>query len=488
MPRFFNAGVAVRLGLVLLIYIASTIYIERMTWVRFQNAVEVDPASLLFTHSQRNNRRRRRRFILHPGPPKTGSTTLQCSLETLRPYLEADGYHYIGRPECRDLTNTVVISSQHRREFRVVADALIGDFACHQEIHQQQTSLNNNNDTAAVAATPSCWKDMVRILQNYPNQSIVFSDEAFANRACRTQDYRPSVPYPWQALRNVLSRYFDEVLVLTMHRPLHDYLPSVYNDLYKEGPGKVRLRRWYASEEHSACPREGGRAVPRLWDPTRGNDITVRGMMEPNQNLFPTPGSTVQVFQENGFNVTVVDMVSFVPGMDEEDLVTRFVCNHLPAADTTCRMLRQRSEPLLSEQNPSLPLHYDFVAVEACGRGYLSRNNGESDTNIPSRQHVRHELRRRQEDILGRRANDLPLDCPDQELLQSLSRLSWEHELAVHHSSIMTTNEEGEEQNNAKLRFEQSFWNAVEKKKFCTVNETRVLEDPDWVNFLKSIN
>ena len=39
-------------------------------------------------------------LIIHIGPPKTGSTTLQCTLESLRPQLEKDNIVYIGRPEC----------------------------------------------------------------------------------------------------------------------------------------------------------------------------------------------------------------------------------------------------------------------------------------------------------------------------------------------------------------------------------------------------
>ena len=35
------------------------------------------------------------------------------------------------------------------------------------------------------------------------------------------------------------------VNILIVHRPLFDYLYSVYVEQYKYGPAKVRLRRWF---------------------------------------------------------------------------------------------------------------------------------------------------------------------------------------------------------------------------------------------------
>jgi len=91
-------------------------------------------------------------FILHIGPPKTGSTTLQCELESLRIELAKDGYHYIGRPECPG--SVVDIKQMHKNQFRIFAKALVTSYDCHRQLQHVSSDI----DTSIQVLSLPKWK------------------------------------------------------------------------------------------------------------------------------------------------------------------------------------------------------------------------------------------------------------------------------------------------------------------------------------------
>mmetsp|Transcript_8245 Transcript_8245/g.11715 ORF Transcript_8245/g.11715 Transcript_8245/m.11715 type:complete len:653 (-) Transcript_8245:125-2083(-) len=557
-------------------------------------------------------------FILHVGPPKTGSTTLQCTLESLRTELVQDGIAYIGRPECRGYSNSNIsnihIDAQTKREFRLFESALVSGYSCQKEliameeekekgeveVDLEQHNHNNNDqqDTNSTVTYPACWDEFIHRLESYRQNTstssatstthVVFSDEAMSNRIARTRAYRPSLPYPFQSLKRMLEEDMGwDVKVLIVHRPLYDYLPSVYVEQYKDGPGKRRLRQWFGGpepepvENHdhdhdhstsannitSSCPFQGGRAVPRPFhgipeydtSSNKNYEITISNLLQRDQNLYPTPAQVYEIFRQHGFTTVLVDMKkmykykypiaigsksgndsgndsgkekSYENGQEEDiNFIQHIICNIFPDTVHTCEALLRRDDDSTDNEegnissstpekkvtvqlNPSLSLHYDFIAVEACQRSLFHGNTTGRDV-------ARLAIQQRQEAELGLSPNDFPLLCPEEEVLKKILEMSLEHEdrlvlgdtdgqhagtgtgntststrrrIKSSSSSISSSISIGDIDNDESRRsrrhsYENLFWKVVhEKKRFCTVDSRRVIQDEDWITFFSRLN
>jgi len=344
-----------------------------------------------------------------------------------------------------------------------------------------------------------CWEDFVQQLDAYKdsNTNIIFSDEAMSNRIGRTWQYRPDIPYPWKALKLALRGW--DVRVLMVHRPLYDYIPSVYTDQYKvpKHSNKRRLKLWHGGGQ---CIDQGGKSIPRPFDLKPRNDtkITMATLLRENQTLFPTPARMYELIrdqqQQQGSGlfaeILLVDMENNVKkvGGDDADFIDEIVCRSVPGLESTCKALRQKHQQQLRTKknelqrhhNPSLPLHYDFVAVEACQGGLI-------DGRLVSREDLRDAIQRRQEEELGLGPNDLPMDCltlPPGIGYTTILNISMKHEerLRGRGKGSKEWNREREELH------KKGFWKAVKKgKKYCSVNTTILLEDEGWKSFLSKL-
>ena len=522
---------------------------------------------------------------------------MQCTLESLRTELVQDGIAYIGRPECSSNSN-IHIDAKTKKEFRLFESTLVRGYSCQKELiameEKENVDLkhNHNSDqqnTNSTVTYPACWDEFIHRLESYrknKNKStntsstktthVVFSDEAMSNRIARTHTYRPSLPYPFQSLKRMLEGKGWDVKVLIVHRPLYDYLPSVYVEQYKYGPGKLRLRRWFGGppvmnhDDHSSannitsinsCPLQGGRTVPRPFkgipeydSSSKTNyDFTISNLLQRDQNLYPTPAQVYEIFRQHDFTTVLVDMKKMYKypiaigknnandsyGVKEKlhengqekdiNFIQHIICNIFPDTLHTCEALLRRDDSNDNDDegarnsssspektgtvqlNPSLPLHYDFIAVEACQRSLFRGNTTGRDV-------ARLAIQQRQEVELGLSQNDFPLLCPGEELLKEILKMSLEHEdrLLVgeddggHHagtgagtitsisrgiqsgssSSISIGNIDNDQSRRSRRRsHEEMFWKVVhEKKRFCTVDSRRVVQDEDWITFFSSMD
>ncbi|GFH44326.1 hypothetical protein CTEN210_00800 [Chaetoceros tenuissimus] len=437
----------------------------------------------IITNNALNQNDNRPLFIIHVGPPKTGSTTLQCTLESLRDKLEQDNFAYIGRPECIGLD----IQRHHKQEFNLFASALVTDFACHQKLQNLTYIQKYKNDNANAtnnmdAPALECWRKFIDRVSYYKeqNMNVIFSDEAMASRILGVISYRPNIPYPWDALHTVLGGW--DVRFITLHRPLYEYLPSVYNERYKVGPNKQKLCLWYNSgEEGDKCIDQGGRKVPKPFDLENGV-VTIAGLMEPSQKLCTFPLDLYEELKRRVSHVKLVDM-NHREKDGNDDFITEIICHQIHGAIMTCNSLletrknksdKEESPAIVKQRNPSMPLHYDFIAMEACKRGFIKNST------TLSREYVRNSIRHHHEEVNGLKANDFVLDCPDEKTLQEILDLSLDHE-----RRLRGTDGWGEEN---KEQFKQAFWkSANEKKKFCTVDAASVVENIEWRSFFEGL-
>ena len=451
-------------------------------------------------------------FILHVGPPKTGSTTLQCTLESLRRELDEDGLAYIGRPECASMG--IDVDPRNKREFHKLESVLVTGYDCQRKMNeweqQNKQEINVNVSSAAAImptstvqpAWPSCWQEFLQHLEAHLREGknhVMFSDEAMANRLTRSSKYKPSLPYPWRTLRTSLEQRGWDVRILLVHRPLYDYLPSVYVEQYKYGPNKVKLQRWFGGDDSSGdggvgassstgstCPQQGGRKVPRPFD-TDTKEITIARLIEEGQALYPKPAQVFKLCQKHGFKTMLVDMMESFDSPNRRnnkvDFIQHIVCNVLPGTSRTCRALLDGADEVKIEDgqtegkaphlNPSLPLAYDFIAVEACQRGLLNGIKVERDV-------ARRAIQRHQEYDLGLSAIDFPLICPDNETMAKILQLSIAQERELRMGRYTQDDFD---------RHEEEYWNGpISKRKYCTVDARKVVKDEGWANFFLSLD
>eukprot|EP00816_Leptocylindrus_hargravesii_P001362 CAMPEP_0196819328 /NCGR_PEP_ID=MMETSP1362-20130617/70071_1 /TAXON_ID=163516 /ORGANISM="Leptocylindrus danicus, Strain CCMP1856" /LENGTH=446 /DNA_ID=CAMNT_0042197779 /DNA_START=225 /DNA_END=1565 /DNA_ORIENTATION=- len=392
-------------------------------------------------------------LVLHVGPPKTGSTTLQCTLAGLRDELKKDGYHYIGRSDYSGCSATTDYKA--KKEFRHFAHALVTSYDCHDKLK----NFVHLNDTAI-----QCWEPFMQQLNAYRDSktNVIFSDEAMSNRIARTWQYRKDIPYPWEALKLVLQGW--DVRILIVHRPLYDYLPSVYTEQHKPSPGKMRLKKWYGGGK---CIDQGGKLVPEMFE-SSGGQFTVATLLKGDQTLYPTPAHIFELCRQQNFDILLVDMMKHSSSSgDTGSFIEEIICKKIPGLEFTCSALHEQMAEKEGRHNPSVPLHYDFVAVKACQSGLI-------DGALVSREEARKAIQNQQEDVRGLGPNDFPLICPGEDMLKKILDTSILHEERLR----------GNEWNQVRKELHKTeYRKMVEKKRLCSVDAASVLQDESWRRF-----
>jgi hypothetical protein len=95
-------------------------------------------------------------FVLHMGPPKTATTTLQSELDESiwRDALAADNYTYAGKVLSSSTNTNTVDSQQRRAQHKDIWNALVGK-TCQRELFAMQQPHYNNNENGR--KFPACW-------------------------------------------------------------------------------------------------------------------------------------------------------------------------------------------------------------------------------------------------------------------------------------------------------------------------------------------
>lgn len=147
-------------------------------------------------------------------------------------------------------------------------------------------------------------------------------------------------------------------------------------------------------------------------------------------------------------------------GNDGEDITTRFVRELLPplASDT---LRRVKESGFVGRPNPSRNFDYDRLAVKAHEQGLL--------VNLTTV--ARFKIAEMTENYLLRKLNttinNLPLVCLDKTQLQDLLEKSIRYENQIYPG----------QSKDVAIRHESSFFDAVERKKFCNFDTDKLIQD-----------
>ena len=375
-----------------------------------------------------DHREDRPKLILHIGPHKTGSTSIQCTLTHYQNILMKDSYFYIGKKPAEARCPGVKLNEN------AVDHDLSVAFGISMNKLSKKKRLSKFVDKFSASLDYHFDK----------RENVIVSIEEFANMSDNGS---------WQLLFNDLKRW--DVRVVLTYRHYFEWLLSAYNSMHKPLPRRKDTMKWPNGQN------QGGAHIPTFaayFDKVlQGDDSVYRDGVyfresRPIVDTFVAPGRAVREAKKHFSNVVMLDM-------KDGDVVESFVC-HIPGADHSCNEIRQ-NQKLFDVANPSVPLHFDMLATAAYDMGLVDKSDG-----ALTREKVRNELM-----LSLASETDFPLQCLSKEQELTLLKMSLRDEKAVGLFSA---------QGSSASDHEKAFQNAKERKRFCSVDTAVFLGDEKW--------
>ena len=280
-------------------------------------------------------------LILHIGPPKTATTTLQKELIKLEKsqVLMQDNYHYA--------------MSEFGEKYAGVLKLF--DSNCHRELGSIRKSHNvtDGQNVTNVLRNVPCWKEVLHDLHQYRqnNTNLIFSSEVVSTQSLTMK--RPWFKYgpfaDWPLIRSTISKDWQIIIVLGYRRYV-DWLPSAKQQFERWMPNKPKMITW---------PQYRGKAI----EPIFPNFASPKFVPGPGTEIgYRDTEILLQMITNHAeLPIKILNMHS------NETIRTEFVCNILPMAATTCLYSRAKdtTDGPLPIVNPSQSLFYDALAMAA---------------------------------------------------------------------------------------------------------------------------
>jgi hypothetical protein len=329
------------------------------------------------TQKKKNN------LVLHVGPQKTGSTTLQWAWRegVLKQSLKKDNYVY-----------SDMYSSTHGMMFDC---ELVGG------------KLDNCKPSQRL-------KELIQTAKN-DGQNLLLSSENL--------DYR----YP-EIIRSAIDDNDWEVTIIVVYRRIYEWLVSFYNQANKntdkDAKGNLLLNKKGVPTRklHTLWPDEGGVHIPSFssWYKTfTQNWESITELVNNHQSI-----KYIRFYNEHFENVVVHNMHR------DGDLMTNIMCDTVPDANYSCDQLKSKTEESGGDKNKNLSknLNHDIIAVTAREHGLINEGL--------SRQAVVEEVRKHIENT----SITLPENC-DSGMIDQISTWLVESEKVVYPDAAWTPDE-----------------------------------------------
>jgi hypothetical protein len=387
----------------------------------------------------------RPRLVLHIGPHKTATSTIQCELTFLRETLRSAATHeYIGRiyRECRPNHNNNKDEEEQRTSSFVSNVVDTRRLISCLDKHSQDKPCSDKKD----------WKRFEILLERLAESErhVIMSDEAFSR--IKATDSNLAL------LSATLSKRF-QVQVVIVYRRYWEWLLSMYNEKYKPLPRRQKYQKW---------PDEGGIAVRTFPDYYRrlnnkGQGIGGYQLAAEREDVHPAE------YLKRLFGKHFGEVVLFNMHRQEEggDLSRNFIGQIFP--ETRDVLQKQRDHPT-GRPNPSMNLDYDLLAVAAREHGLLKNNAS---------------LQRRE---VARAVAVLLQKLPPN--ATALECLTAQEEAALLNRSLFLEHHLFPNQSDAEAALQQhrsEFAKASQLVKFCNVDTAQAMEDASWQQFFRSL-
>ena len=380
-------------------------------------------------------------LVIHLGPPKTATTSLQLDLTRLKEMLALDGYIYAGRYYCPKWNNVQQKTVLDRQEMPMM-DIL-------RTMFKPSHCRKNKNDERLV----ECVQPFQEALEPFKNnnKNIILSDEGYTLALGRPEYY--------QALQDALSDEWDIILVMG-YRRFFEWLPSDMFQRYRMDKVKGDLN--WKNHWPGGGGIGGGQESP-------GEKVTLlfpwyyKGWKEMGHRYSDFVANNVG---NNTFPLGILNLHD-----DQKSVLTQFVCDILPDASRSCAESKKRDElgnvTTTNDAAGVLHVNYDMLTTGAAELGLV-------DTSRFERKDIRHALKNFTESELGKTHWDFELICPDQSQLDEFLNMSLELETRILGSSVAAAME-------SKSR--TAFWQDVKEHKFCEVDAEATLSKEPWKSY-----
>lgn len=388
-------------------------------------------------------------LLLHIGPPKTATTTLQDGfLEFKGALLERDNIYY-----CEGKT-------------------------CQAAAHDTTMCGFNLN----LSAADECWSNLRERLQNLPGRPtdshVLFSAEPMSIGVRRWQHrMNRRAPIDWLSVRDQLGQDWRPVVILG-YRRFMDWLPSAEQQIWRWNGAKPNLNKW---------PKEnGGMRIQPLF-PTRWKEIVAFGkytypatnlLYDNIDGLLPVVLFNMHDLSETfpSFNATAGQEIMSTG--EKISMLSRFFCKTF--SETGIKSSSSCSESLALDErkkhkkvsNPSQTLYYDVLAVAAYDMQLTPVG--------ASRRRIAVLIEEFQRDLLNQTFHDFPVTCPsrdeDEHLLSYSLHIESQLLPSFHNTSY------------GKDLHESDFWNNFKRKKYCWIDTDAVLSQDKWKDFFGDLS
>ena len=437
----------------LVLALASIIYDNAIVNTRPKRKTSVSSSlPILQVSNEDLQRESRPRFVLHIGPHKTGTSSLQCQLNTLKSFLGQNStVDYIGRiygdclpkEDVRTFRNSIVDT---RRLVSCLDRHEIDGYRC-----------NETKD----------WNHFVQILLRLAekHQSVILSDEAFAR-------LRVS-PSNMKLLHSTLTSVFD-VRLIVVYRRFWEWILSIHNEDFKPLARRHRYSVW---------PDQGGLPLQTFPDFYRrlrnSSSLNSEGIPVDTRYFFTAyrqgkhPAEYLRdLFREHFDDIIMLNV------HDElyDSLLELFLNKSFPEYtfpfEDIGRILQ--SQPESAKKNPSINLNFDIMAVAAYEKGLISHPSAYS------RRQVSDLVKKRWHELYEGKEPDSCMTClsnaEEIELFEYSARLD---------ERILAGSPSAKEK--------ETVWHPIESTptpnlRFCNVNTGVLLDDPSWKAFFRSLN
>lgn len=383
-------------------------------------------------------------FILHVGPPKSATTTLQTELSKYGRYLRQDSYAYLGQLMKKDAAT--IFDHWHGPMLKILKNR-----DCQREVNRAR--LHGDD-------WPDCWKAFLALLQTRRNErrSIIFSEEDLAIKFVYLTGGLGRSPIDWPSLKMALEEQGWEPVIIVGYRRLYEIMPSA----------KQQWDRWTRNNQGVSLWPPDGRTLQPLFpgvlrDPRLYDGYVPRYI--PRTIQWSYTDHLVEMISPF-FQVRLLNM------HDPMSIRSTFLCRVLPHAPNACRQSQiddSRQEEL--HRNNEESLFYDAITTEAANREWFDKSKFDRHQVVLAlRDYFENE--RRENPI------DLPLLCPSVSELGVLLERSLIKEQQILTPRVAATMQD---------EHIAGFWEAVRKNKFCWVDVSKTLEDPHWKQFFSEI-
>lgn len=403
------------------------------------------------TNSRRkpNATRTRTRLILHIGPPKTGSTTLQKDLGKLSKTLLADGYIYIGKRRSKEFEKKWTIQN---KLLKVSCHSELERFRVLEQQKQQKTSTSTSSTHLLNYTKIRCWQgildEMEHLREQFPNTHLVLSDEGFS-QAPMLESYEKR-PAFMEALMQLVNRFEMDLTVVASYRHYEEQLFSAHKmqcmqdlrgiiprntkDCWQQ-PLISKLERWMKNTSEIHLTRPLDKALS-MW----------QKQQEENAALI-----SIQVMDLEGDIHPTVQFVCNILGLDGEITRTRRDDDKAKTKNS-CQIARKNHIYTRERAVGNIYWQQEQVAV---GIRDTLINNGISNVNQSDIDRSL-ELFYKKNEGLGCKLADLPWRCPSRDRLDKLLQRS------------LSLEEQYRPEPNAQNIHIKQFWDsAVDRKMFC---------------------